>query len=338
MTNISHNSNNNVNKPVSMPAAHIITANNKYSNILPKTAMPKISMPKLTPVMSVTTPSNYLKSALVSTSPDESGCSGGVNRRNKNNISTLTKHLPSPSTSSVTKQQPKEERDTSNNNNNNTAVPKRKRKTIKNIFESSNQALPVEKKFRNSRKMTIDPPDPAILLKLKELETGPLPSQPNKVNRKDDDVHDEIADIFEMNSNKTSQRNNNINNVQLNLDELISKNVSPPKTMPTAIKKEPVVYSDKEEEDGISEETTLSNESTNGDDDLDDHDQASNDSDFDLVLQLNKNLANELQLKPRKTPEPKKIDLSETVRVKIEKVHVETTNRSLRSRVSFKKN
>jgi hypothetical protein len=352
---IKNNMNINTNQN-SLPV--IIAPNNSqitYSNILPKPANNMLT--KISPC-----PEGYLKSALSTSLTHQSKPQRGrpplnnsnnnnnnnnnnsnesnVNRRTKNNICNLipncnsvTNLITTPSTTASQKSPPKKSIESTEEE----ASKKRPRTTIKNIFDQTQH--PIEKKFRNSRIVTIDPPDPATLIKLNELALV------KDANRKD--VHDEISDMFNLSEDQ--QRKSNVTRSNSNLEELIRKNLSPPKEKNkeatllsknlTSVKQEPKEYSDQEDSED-DEMTTSAN------------DDGSDDSDYELVLQLNRESK---KLAPNKNSKINSNSLNnsgmngkskkalEQVCVKIENclneegVNNNCNNRSLRSRTSLNK-
>jgi hypothetical protein len=274
---------NNMNINTNQNSLPVIFAPNNsqitYSNILPKPA--NNTLTKISPC-----PEGYLKSALATSlahqprsqrgrpplnnsnnnNTNSNNNESNVNRRTKNNICNLIPNLITTISTTTQKSPPK----TSVESTEEETSKKRPRTTIKNIFDQTQH--PIEKKFRNSRIVTIDPPDPATLIKLNELASV-----------KDTDVHDEISDMFNLSEDQ--QRKSNVTRSNSNLEELIRKNISPPKEknkeattlskMLTPVKQEPKDYSDQEESED-DEMTTSANDDDSGD------------SEYELVLQLNR--------------------------------------------------
>ena len=333
-SNMNANNQNNNSLPV------IITSNSNsnmnYSNIMPKPP----TYAKISPC-----PAGYLKNALL-TNTNKSQPSktinnnndnvyisnNNVNRRTKNNIcnlipmtnNSLTAVVNNVAATTAVVGQP-----VKSNESTDEESSKKRRNTIKSIFDKTQN--PVEKKFRNSRVVTIDPPDPAIAAKLNELA---LVKDTNK-----QDVHDEISDMFNLTED---QSKSNVKRSSSNLEELIRKNLSPPKSkskevmqndaknstppVTKVVKQEPKDYSDQEESD-----TTSAN------------DEDSDDSDYELVLQLNrdtknlipnKNVKNNSSLLNDGNMNGKSKKANEAAHVKTESC-LNANNRSLRSRTTF---
>ena len=197
--------------------------------------------------------------------------------------------------------------------------------TIKSIFESSNCHL--EKKFRNSRKMTIDPPDPSILeqtsnilqlpvfTKLNRTSTNISPV--NTVNKlpvcaetrpQTKDVHDEITDIFNMSAQKSAKTPNTTAAPVASISPskksdaspskkpvVVSSKVDEPKLSSEKVKvkqPEPLVYVKKEKLEFSTDDSSQATSET-----CDDNDDDEDSDDFELVMQLNKSLAKETRSK-----------------------------------------